>query len=76
MQVQTIANQGKEGMQTQGSSSQETMVWDFPGGPVVKNPPDNAGDIGLIPGPGRAHIFWGNLRISSTDPECSRAALQ
>ena len=25
---------------------------DFPGGSVVKNPPANAGDIGLTPGPG------------------------
>ena len=25
---------------------------DFPGGPVVKNPPYNAGDAGLIPGQG------------------------
>ena len=25
---------------------------DFPGGPVVKNPPCNAGDVGSIPGPG------------------------
>ena len=25
----------------------------FPGGSVVKNPPDNAGDTGLIPDPGR-----------------------
>ena len=24
----------------------------FPGGSVVKNPPANAGDMGLIPGPG------------------------
>ena len=23
---------------------------DFPGDPVVKNPPQNAGDVGLIPG--------------------------
>ena len=23
---------------------------DFPGGPVVKNPPSNAGDMGSIPG--------------------------
>ena len=29
---------------------------DFPGGPVVKNPPANAGDTGSIPGPGRLHI--------------------
>ena len=26
---------------------------DFPGGPVVKNPPANVGDIGLISRPGR-----------------------
>ena len=26
----------------------------FPGGSVVKNPPANAGDSGLIPGPGRS----------------------
>ena len=26
----------------------------FPGGSVVKNPPANAGDAGLIPGPGRS----------------------
>ena len=28
---------------------------DFPGGTVVQNPPANAGDMGLIPGPGRFH---------------------
>ena len=28
---------------------------DFPGGPVVKNPPANAGDVNSIPGPGRSH---------------------
>ena len=26
--------------------------WDFPGGPVVKNPPANTGDTGSIPSPG------------------------
>ena len=25
----------------------------FPSGPLVKNPPANAGDLGLIPSPGR-----------------------
>ena len=24
--------------------------WNFPSGPVVKNQPSNAGDVGLIPG--------------------------
>ena len=27
---------------------------DFPGGPVVKSPPANPGDMGSIPGPGRS----------------------
>ena len=29
----------------------------FPGGSAVKNPPANAGDAGLIPGPGRCHVL-------------------
>ena len=33
---------------------------DFLVGPVVKNPPSNAGDMGLIPGPGGFHMPWGN----------------
>ena len=33
---------------------------DFSGGPVVENPPANAGDMGSIPGPGRSHMPWGN----------------
>ena len=28
----------------------------FPGGPVIKNPPANAGDTGLIPDLGRSHL--------------------
>ena len=32
----------------------------FPGGTVVKNPPASAGDMGLIPGPGRSHMLWSN----------------
>ena len=32
----------------------------FPGGAVVKNPPANAGDTGLIPGPGRSHMLRSN----------------
>ena len=30
---------------------------DFPGGPVVNNPFANAGDVGLIPGAGRFHMY-------------------
>ena len=32
---------------------------DLPGGPMVKNPPANAEDTGLIPGPGRFHMLQG-----------------
>ena len=28
------------------------MPWDFPGGPVIKNSPSNAGDVGSIPDKG------------------------
>ena len=27
---------------------------------LVKNPPANAGDMGLIPGLGRSHMVWRN----------------
>ena len=33
---------------------------EFPGGPVVKNLPANAGDMGSIPGPVRSHMTQGN----------------
>ena len=37
----------------QGFTLQHRELWGFPGGSVVKNPPANAGDVGLIPGCGR-----------------------
>ena len=37
-----------------------TTEGDFPGGTVVKNPPANAGDTGLSPGPGRSHMPQSN----------------
>ena len=33
---------------------------DFLGGPVVKNPSANAGNMGSIPSPGRFHMQQGN----------------
>ena len=39
------------------SKSQEINV---PDGAVDRNLPANAGDTGLIPGPGRAHMLWSN----------------
>ena len=44
---------------------------DFPGGPVVKNPPVNAGDTGLIPGLGTKipHPMGQlSLRSATTEP--------
>ena len=38
----------------------EIYVRDFPGGPVVKNLSASAGVTGLISGPGRFHMLWGN----------------
>ena len=40
--------------------AQESTLWDFPGGPVVKNLPANAGHTGLIPGLGRLYMPRGN----------------
>ena len=37
-----------------------TLLGDFPGGAEVKNPPANAGDTGLSPGPGRSHLPQSN----------------
>ena len=48
--------------------------WGFPGGSVVKNPSAIAGDVDLIPGPGRSHMVWNNKAYA---PQllslCSRA---
>ena len=32
---------------------------DFPGGPVAKHLPNNAGHTDLIPGPEKFHMQWG-----------------
>ena len=36
------------------------LVWGFPGGTVVMNPPANSGVTGSIPGPGRSHMLRSN----------------
>ena len=51
---------------------------DFPGGPVVKNPPSNAGDVGSIPGRGtkipRA-MEQLSLNAAATESACSEACV-
>ena len=41
-------------------TTRDAMTKDFPGGAVVKYPPANAGDTGLIPGPERSHMLRSN----------------
>ena len=36
--------------------SRNKVAQDFPGGPVVKNPLANAGDVGLIPAPRQFYV--------------------
>ena len=48
---------------------------DFPGGPVVKNPPSNAGDVGLIPGQGTKIPYAMGQLLSpgaTTEPACGK----
>ena len=33
---------------------------DFPGGPMVRNPPANAEDMGSVPSLGKSHMPWGS----------------
>ena len=43
-----------------GNPTPKNLPQDFPGGPVVKNPPANAGDTGSRPGPGSFHMPQGS----------------
>ena len=45
---------------------------DFPGDSEVKNPPANAGDIGLIPGSGRSPGEVNGNRLQYSCPENSK----
>ena len=47
-----------------------SYVVDFPGGPVAKNPPANAGDKSLIPGPGRGHMPKASKPVSHNYGAC------
>ena len=52
----------------------EIMARDLTGGPVVKNPPSNAGDTGLRPGKELGfHMLQGN-QACALQPENRRAA--
>ena len=53
-----------------------TMSLDFSGGPVVKNPPANAGDTGSIPGAGRSHMLQLSLCPTTAEPALQGPQLQ
>ena len=46
-------------------------IKDIPGGTVDKNPPANAGDMGLIPGLGSFHLPQGNEACATTPEACT-----
>ena len=48
------------GLEGGGKWILKSLYKDFPGSPVVKNPPANAGDTGLIPDRGRSHVLQSN----------------
>ena len=53
---------------------QESLYWDFPGGPVVENLPSNAVDTGLIPGQGtKIPHAAGQLSLCATTTEPMRS---
>ena len=58
------------------SGHQKTGTQDFPGDPVVENPPANSGDTGSILHPGRSHKPWGNSPCTATtEPMCLEPVL-
>ena len=51
---------GVPGLQRVKVLNVNNVISGFPGGAVVENLPANAGDTGLIPGPGRSHMLQSN----------------
>ena len=48
------------------------LCWDLPGGPVVKNLPSNAGDVGSIPDPGtKTPYSMGSMRDPKRPGACA-----
>ena len=54
------------------SQSQKGKYWDFPGSPVVKTLPSNAGGMGLIPGWGAKipHAVWCGQKLKKKGKYC------
>ena len=54
------------------NSTVKRQILDFPGGPVVKNPPANAGDMGFDPWSRKFPHAMGQLSLeaTTTEPMC------
>ena len=50
----------KLGFEVRHSEVKKSVQGDFPGGPMVKNSPANAGNMGWIPVLGRYHMLQSN----------------
>ena len=60
-------------LQINYTSNKKVNFWDFPGGPVAKNPPYNAGDASSIPGQGtKIPHATGQLSLRATTTELVR----
>ena len=57
---QSLLSGQKKVSKSEGKVKEKKSL-DFPGGTVDKNPPADAGDVGLVPGPRRSHLLWNNL---------------
>ena len=53
----------KEGFTRDRTDIINIIRTDFPSGPVVKNPPANAGDTGLISGPGNSLMLQSDIPV-------------
>ena len=54
-------------------SALKSNEWDFPGGPVVKTLPSDAGDVGLIPGRGtKFHMPHGQNQNTIWKQYCNK----
>ena len=62
--------ENKHTIEGKNQQSQKLVLWDFPGGPMVKNPPSNAVDVGSIPGQGtKIPQATGQLSLCALEPE-------
>ena len=70
----TISENSPDGGGMQSRKAMKMAAWgvlkvhNIPSGPVVKNPPANAGGTGSISGLGRSHMWW---NTTTTETELS-----